>query len=152
MRVGRNARARLRGGGGGGDGARRGGRLFIFLAPRARCWLLARVPFGPFLVLFRGRCEHRAPGVGPVGLRVGWLVLCSEIALQKRTLEINFVCLGVSSSAPADSYYHASLRPLGQMGSGASGPKLSREIGILQKKVGPGQKSFSPGLLFPVFF
>ena len=34
----RHARARLRRGGGGGDGARRGGRLAVFLAPRvARC-------------------------------------------------------------------------------------------------------------------
>ena len=34
----RHARARLRRGGGGGDGARRGGRLVVFLAPRvARC-------------------------------------------------------------------------------------------------------------------
>ena len=51
--------------------------------------------------LFRARCEPQAPGVGPVGLRVGGLVLCSEIALQKRALAITFVCLGVSSSARA---------------------------------------------------
>ena len=50
---------------------------------------------------FRGRCEPRARGVGPVGLRVGGLVLCSEIALQKRVLEIIFVCLGGYSSARA---------------------------------------------------
>ena len=62
---------------------------------------LARAPFGPFLVFFRGRCEPRTPGVGRVGLRVGGLGLCGEIALQKRAPLIILVCLGASSSARA---------------------------------------------------
>ena len=59
----------------------------------------------------------RAPGVGPIGLRVGGLVLCSEIALQKRALWIIFFCLGVSSSARAQ-FHHLPLddRPSGQIG------------------------------------
>ena len=46
--------------------------------------LVARAPFGSFLAFFRGRCELRTPGIGRVGLWVGGLGLCGEIALQKR--------------------------------------------------------------------
>ena len=78
----RHARSRLRGGGGGGDGTRRGGRLFVFLAaPRARCW--RGLCLGPSSLFFRGRCEPKTPGVGPVDLRVGGRGLCGEMALQK---------------------------------------------------------------------
>ena len=58
-------------------------------------------------LFFRGRCEPRAPGIGPIGLRVGGLVLCScsEIVLQKRAQEIIFVCLGVSSLARAPRWF-----------------------------------------------
>ena len=78
VRVGRNARARLCGGGGSGGGAQRGGRLFVFLAPRARCWRGLRLGSSSF---FRGRCEPRTPGVGPVGLPVGGWGFCVETAL-----------------------------------------------------------------------
>ena len=76
VRVGRNARARPCGGGGGGDGAWRA----ALCLSRASGSLLARVPFGCFLI-FRGRCEPRTPGVGPVGLPVGGWGFCVEIAL-----------------------------------------------------------------------
>ena len=57
----RHARARLRGGGGGGDGARRGGRLFVFLAaPRARCW--RGLCLGPSSLFFAVGANPRRPG------------------------------------------------------------------------------------------
>ena len=60
------------------------GGLLSFSCLGSRAAALARAPFGPFLVFFRGRCEPRTSGVGRVGLRVGRPRLCSEIALQKR--------------------------------------------------------------------
>ena len=60
------------------------GGLLSFSRLGSRAAALARAPFGPFLAFFRGRCEPRTPGVGRVGLRVGGLGLCGEIALQKR--------------------------------------------------------------------
>ena len=77
------------------------GGLLSFSRLGSRAAALARASFGPFLAFFRGRCEPRTPGVGRVGLRVGGLGLCGEIALQKREPKIIFVCLGVSSSARA---------------------------------------------------
>jgi len=57
----RHARARLRGGGGGGDGARRGGRLFVFLAaPWARCW--RGLCLGPSSLFFAVGANPRRPG------------------------------------------------------------------------------------------
>ena len=59
----RHARARLRGGGGGGDGARHGGRLFVFLAaPRARCW--RGLCLGPSSLFFAVGANPRRPGSG----------------------------------------------------------------------------------------
>ena len=58
----RHARARLRGGGGGGDGARRGGRLFVFLAaPWARCWWRG-LRLGPSSLFFAVGANPRRPG------------------------------------------------------------------------------------------
>ena len=77
VRVGHNTRARLCGGGGGGDGTWRA----ALCLSRASGSLLARAPFGSFLIFFRGRCEPRTPWVGPVGLPVGGWGFCVEIAL-----------------------------------------------------------------------
>ena len=66
----RHARSRVRGGGGGGDGARRGGRLFVFLAaPWARCW--RGLCLGPSSLFFAVGANPRRPG--SVRSVFGWL-------------------------------------------------------------------------------
>ena len=79
VRVGRNARAWLCGGGGGGDGARRA----ALCLSRASGSLLARAPFGSFLIFSRSVRTPDARG------RSGWSsgrwvgVLCRNRALKK---------------------------------------------------------------------
>ena len=85
---------------------------------RWRCWRVAGGSLLPFSRLglaagagsvwvlphfFRGRCEPRTPGVGPVGLPVGGWGFCVEIALLKKAMDF-FVCMGVSSSAQASTF------------------------------------------------
>ena len=89
----RHARSRLRGGGGGGDGARHGGRLFVFLAaPRARCWRGLRL--GPSSFFFAVGANVRTPDARsrpgrPLG---GWAEVVRRNGATK-TRGVYYFCL-----------------------------------------------------------
>ena len=88
----RHARARLRRGGGGGDGARRGGRLVVFLAPRvARCcagagsvWALPR---------FFSRSVRTPDARGPSGWSSGRWVGALWRNRASKTRAVDYFCL-----------------------------------------------------------